>query len=185
MKCFSISLFFLLFSTTNAQFGVGGRNKQAAATEGVPPVDLDDPALIEAMQMFANMSPEEMEETMQELQEILGDDPETLAAIQLVAEQIPNMQASDIQSSLTELITEDEVMVATNEALKMLRDDENAWETIWDQRDEILEAVVASGQMSALDAARFKADPNEWEAELKHIWKELQKEAAARKESRQ
>lgn len=146
-------------------------------------MDLNDPQLIEAMQMFASMSPEEMEETMKELQEMLGDDPETMAMIKQVAEEIPKMRASGIQSSLKDMIAEDEVQAATNDALKMLEDNDNAWETIWEQRDQILKAVLASGQITPMDAARFESDPKEWEAELKHIWEELQKEAAARKRS--
>lgn len=146
-------------------------------------MDVNDPALIEAMQIFANMSPEEMVETMEELKEMLGDDPETLAAIEQVVAEIPKMKAEDIQSNLKEMIAEDEVQAATNMALQMLQDNENAWETVWEKRDDILQAVLESGQVAPMDAVRFKADPKEWEAELKHIWEELQKTAASRKSS--
>lgn len=69
--------------------------------------------------------------------------------------------------------------------VRLLRSTENVWETIWEQRDAILEAVIASGQITAMDAARFRNDRNEWEAELKHIWTELQKEAATLEKSHQ
>jgi hypothetical protein len=160
----------------NAQFGIGRRQQEAAGEEEL--IDLQDSGLIEAMEMFANMSPEEMEETMMELQQMLGDDPETMAAIQQVIEEIPNMKTGDVQSSLEIMVAEDELQAATNDALKMLQSSEHAWESIWEQRDQLLDAVLATGKIAPMDAARFQADPKEWEAELKHIYQELQKQAA-------
>jgi len=59
--------------------------------------------------MFAGMSPEELEKTMQELIGMLGDDPDTLAAIEEIMKEIPGMEARHIQSSLRDVISEDEV----------------------------------------------------------------------------
>lgn len=158
-----------------AGFGVNSKQKEEAGD--APLVDFDDPGLVEAMQMFASMSPDEMMETMGDLKKMLGDDPETLAAIEQVVAEIPKMKESDVKKSLKEMVEEDEIATATRDALKLLRS--GAWDTIWDQRDQILEAVLASGKISPMDAARFRASPEEWEAELKHIWSELKKQAAA------
>jgi hypothetical protein len=142
---------------------------------------MNDPELIDVVQMFANMSPEEMVEAMKDLQEMLGDDPEMLAAIEQVMEEIPKMKPEDIKSNLMEIIAEDEVQAATYTALQMLQDTENAWETVWEKRDEILKAVLESGEVAPMDAARFQADPKEWEATLKSIWEDLQKLSASQK----
>ena len=140
-------------------------------------IDLErDPELLAAMEIFAGMSPEEMEETMAELVEMLGDDPETLAAIKEVMKEIPKMKAADVQSSLQQMVSDDEVAAATAEALKMLQQAD--WDTIWEKRDVILGAVIQSGKISAEDAAMFKTDNKAWENELRFIWNELQKQAA-------
>ena len=137
---------------------------------------LDDPDLLEAMEIFANMSPEEMEDVLKELQMVLGDDPETLEAMREVMEELPAMKAADIQRNLKNLVEQDEIAKATADALDLLRKGE--WNAIWDRRQEILDAVIASGKIDPEDAARFRSDPSEWEAELKHIWGELQNLAA-------
>ena len=134
---------------------------------------LDDPDLLEAMEIFANMSPEEMEDVLKELQMVLGDDPETLEAMREVMEELPAMKAADIQRNLKNLVEQDEIAKATADALDLLRKGE--WNAIWDRRQEILDAVIASGKIDPEDAARFRSEPKEWEAELKHIWGELQK----------
>jgi hypothetical protein len=169
----------------NAQFGVNRKQQEVVVEDQQPPLELDDPGLLMAMEMFSKMSPEEVEETMMQLKEMLGDDPETMAAIDDVIKEIPNMKAAGIQSSLKDMISDDEIQAATNDALRLLRSTENVWETIWEQRDAILEAVIASGQITPMDATRFRNDRNEWEAELKHIWNELQKEAATLEKSQQ
>jgi hypothetical protein len=67
--------------------------------------------------------------------------------------------------------------VATEHAIKLLST--SSWETIWEKRDDILGAVIASGKISEMDATRFQSSPEEWEAEIKYIWSELQLQAAA------
>lgn len=170
----------LSIRSVQAQFGIGKKKKESEEGQADTKLEeinfADDPELLAAMEIFAAMSPEEMEETMQELTQMLGDDPETLAAIQEVMDQIPKISASDIQSSLQEMIADDEIAVATQNALKMLH--KTDWETIWDKKEDILEAVIQSGQISAEDAALFKSDNEAWEKELKFIWNELQKQAA-------
>lgn len=165
----------------DAEFGIGRKQNRKLQEEEQqePLVDLTDPELQNAMQIFANMSPEEMEEAMQELQAMFGDDPDATAAIEEVMQEIPKMKsANDVQASLQDLIREDEIAVATSDALKLLQQD-GSWDTIWERRDDILEAVLASGQIDPADAARFRASKDDWEAELVHIWNELQKQAGA------
>jgi len=138
---------------------------------------LNDPELLQAMEIFASMSPEEMEETMEEVKEMLGDDPATLAAIEQVKQQVTDMKS--INHSLADLIAKDEVAAATQDALELLgKADLTTWETIWNRQSDILEAVIKSGQMSEDDAIRFKSSPEEWKEELTFIWNELQKQAA-------
>jgi hypothetical protein len=139
-------------------------------------LDIDDAELLEAFHELASMTPEEMEETMKDLTAMLGDDPETLAAVEEVMKEIQNMKVMDIKSAFKDLISEEEVAAATEEALIMLG--QSSWEVIWEKNDFILEAVIQSGQMSAEDAAKFKSDKDAWEKELRLIWSELQKQAA-------
>ena len=143
-----------------------------------PLLDMQDPQLLEAIEMFANMSPEEMKETMKELQGMLGDDPETIAAIQEVMSEITNLENGNtkqqhIHKSLSDMIAQDELAAATKDALEMLRNGQ--WETIWENRNLIRDAVIESGQISPEDAALFRTDQKAWESELQHIWFQLQK----------
>lgn len=138
-------------------------------------IDFEDSELLAAVEMFAKMSPKEMRETMKELQALLGDDPETLGAMQEVMNEIENMDASGVKSPLKDMIAEDDVALATQDALEILR--KTDWETIWEKRSDILDAVIQSGQISPEDAALFKSDKEAWEKELKFIWGELQKQA--------
>ena len=127
-----------------------------------------------ALQIFAGMSEEEMEETMRDLIALLGDDPETLAAIQQVLDEIPNMKHSEIQSSLKDMVAQDEIAAATEDALHMLASAE--WNQIWEKQALILEAVIESGNISEEDTQRYKSDVSIWEHDLKQIWSELQQQ---------
>lgn len=183
----------LSFPFTDAQFGLGKMKKEKVAAVDYNQVDVDvesvmnemedegiefdDPELLEAIEMFAGMSPEEMEETMQELIGMLGEDPETLAAIEEVMKEIPDMKAGDIQSSLNQMVSENEVATATKDALRLLGTSD--WETIWEKQSLILDAVIQSGKMNAEDNALFKSDKVAWEKELRFIWNELQTQAAS------
>jgi hypothetical protein len=65
------------------------------------------------------------------------------------------------------------------DTLEMLAQaDESTWDTILEQKDIVLEAVIESGQINNdSDTERFRTDPAAWEAELKFIWSELRKQA--------
>lgn len=179
---------------TEAQFGLGKKRKAAAAASVTSSdnnnvdlkdsniglleeedIDFDDPELLEAIEMLAGMSPEEMDETMKELLDMMGDDPETVAAIEGVFRDLPNMVEKDIQSSLLKMMLNDGVAAATQDALQLVGASD--WDTIWNKKDVILEAVIQSGKMSAEDAVLFKSDTAAWEKELRFIWHELQTQA--------
>lgn len=135
--------------------------------------DIHDPELMEqALELFAHMSAEERDETMKELKEILGDDPEALIAFEQIMRETPKMTVQVILKSLKKMESKDEVAsLATDEALKLLRSE--SWDTIWEKRSEILEELSASGKINETDAARFRSNPDAWEAELKYVLNEL------------
>lgn len=149
-------------------------------------IDFSDPELMDAMEIFNNMSPEEMQEAMVGLLEVLGDDPEMLAAIQELQKEIEMMKSSGEYDGekLQGMIEDDELAAATQDALDMLGS-ANDWEAIWEMQEVILEGVLESGQLSAQDAALYKSDVSAWETELKFIWTELQKQAQLQKQFQQ
>uniref|UniRef100_A0A7S1Z6I9 Uncharacterized protein n=1 Tax=Ditylum brightwellii TaxID=49249 RepID=A0A7S1Z6I9_9STRA len=163
----------LILSATAAAFGLGDKAKSDLMKEAG--IDLDDPELLAAMEIFLDMSPEEMEDVMKDLTLVLGDDPETLSAMEEVVKELSTMKIFDLESTLEGIITDEHVAAATHNALEAIGKAE--WTTIWSNQELILEAVIQSGQISPEDAATFKTDEKAWENELKVIWNELQKEA--------
>ena len=131
------------------------------------------------MEAFALMSPEEAQEAFAEVLEMLGedkDDPEMLEAIQEVMREMESMNTGDdVKYRLSSMTMEEEVAQATEVALEMISTSE--WDSIYNKREDILDSVIASGKMSAEDAALYKSDAAAWEKELKHIWEELQSQA--------
>jgi hypothetical protein len=131
------------------------------------------------------MSKEEMQETLVELMDILGGDPETLAAIQELQKELETMQASGeygfAGEKLEDMVTEDELAAATQDALHMLGGATD-WDGIWEMQEVILQGVLESGQLSAENAALYKNYLSEWEKELQFIWTELQNQAQLQKE---
>ena len=127
------------------------------------------------------MSPEEAEEAFAEVIEMLGedkDDPEMLEAIQEVMREMENMNSgADVKDRrLSSMTLEEEVAQATEMALEMISTT-SEWDVIYDKREDILDSVIASGKISAKDAALYKSDASAWEKELKFIWNELQSQA--------
>ena len=125
------------------------------------------------------MSPEEAEEAFAEVIEMLGedkDDPEMLEAIQEVMREMGSMNSgTDVKARLSSMTLEEEIAEATEMALEMISTSE--WEVIYNKREDILDSVIASGKISAEDAALYKSDASAWEEELKYIWDELQTQA--------
>ena len=149
----------------------------APSQQGAADLDLDDTELVEAVKELAGMSPGEREEMMTELLGMLGDDPETLAALKEVMNEHSSMKVSDIKSAVKDMITEDEVAAATEDALKMLG--RSKWEVIWEKQEQTLDAIIHAGQINSEDAALYKSNKKAWEKELRFIWNELQSQAAA------
>mmetsp|Transcript_23849 Transcript_23849/g.27609 ORF Transcript_23849/g.27609 Transcript_23849/m.27609 type:complete len:197 (-) Transcript_23849:37-627(-) len=139
---------------------------------------LDDPELAEAMQMFADMSPEEMAGGVEELKEMFKDDPETLKDLEEVMQELSNLSSDDMEERLQEIMQEEAVAYAMTETLEMLQAaDEEDLEKIISQKDIVLESVIQTGAISEEEIEFFKSNPDEWEKELRHIWGELNNQA--------
>eukprot|EP00980_Cylindrotheca_fusiformis_P011386 scaffold2638_cov114-Cylindrotheca_fusiformis.AAC.14 len=146
----------------------------------------EDEELVEALEIFQRMSPEEMEETVLELMKQMDDDPDGRAELEsllndilpeLKLQQQQDQDQQQQQQNLKQMIEEDEIAVATQDALRLLSG--SSWEDLWAKQDIVLEGVLNSGQLTPEDAALFKSDKAAWKEQLKFIWDELQKQAAA------
>jgi predicted RND superfamily exporter protein len=181
----------LLHVQVEAQFGLNNKKKEAAPNNPVlndlddPLLDFNgDPELQDAIQAFADMSNEEMIETMKEMKELLKDDPEALAELDEVIAELSQMDSGEIQEGLEQIMAEEAVAYAMEETIQLLQNaDDGAWEKILEQKDLILDNIIESGIMSPEETAIFKDDPAAWEEELTHIWTELKAEASAHAES--
>uniref|UniRef100_A0A7R9ZIJ0 Calmodulin n=1 Tax=Craspedostauros australis TaxID=1486917 RepID=A0A7R9ZIJ0_9STRA len=169
---------FLFVASSRAQFGVPPSAKVDHAQNDLVQDLMQDPELAEAMEMFAQMSPQEMKELMGEMVGILGDDPSTIQAMQEVMEDLSQMQPGDFEAALQEMIDDRYVSQALDETLMELAGaDEEMLQTILAKADLVLESVIQSGQLTDEEILQFKADPDLWKAELKAIWSDLQEQA--------
>lgn len=171
-----------------AQFGINKNvpnNDNNKAADGASDLDdpslqkamLDDPDLKEAIQMFADMSPEEMIETIAALKEELKDDPETLKELDGIIEELSTLSEEEIQKNLQDIMAEEAVAQSMRETLEMLsKADEGAWEKILANKELILDSVIEGGMLSEEEIELFKNDGTAWEDELKFIWSELKKQ---------
>ena len=128
----------------------------------------NDPELLQAMELFMGMSAQEREETIKGLMAAVGDDP---AAKQEMERLIQMLGEMDDTSSLKQMIHDDELAKAKQQAQKQL--DGMTWESFWASQAEILEATVASGQLSPEDAALFQTDTEAWKRQLRMIFDDL------------
>lgn len=193
----------LLVSPASAQFGVANKHpsnhvkQQQQASGGITEIAsvdaasgdvlqgiMDDPELREAVEMLSEMSPEEMEETLGELAEMLGsEDPETAEALREAMKEVSEMSPGEMRNSLGQIVGAEygdvDISDEVSDTLRMLKEaDDDMIETILARKDHILETVIQSGQISQEDAERYRKHPFEWEKELKGIWGELQRQAA-------
>ena len=127
------------------------------------------------MEHFALMSPEEMEEAFAEVIDMLGDDADTIAAARKVMAEMASMDINNVKAKMQSITLDNEIAEATQIALDMVSKSE--WDVIYDKRAVILDSVIASGKISAEDAALYKSDEGEWERELRFIWDELKNQA--------
>ena len=180
-------LLFILLSITyqvSAQFGIKKKTKKpnGGGVHYEDVVDFEnDPELQAAIQQFADMSPEEMIETINELKESLGDsDPETMKELDSILEDLSRLDAKELEDSLYSIMEEEAVAKAMGETLELLsQSGEEAWEKIIANKDLILDAVIQTGTMSEDEISLYKSDPSSWENELKEIWNELRGVAEA------
>jgi hypothetical protein len=184
--CFIIYLFITHFIQIQAQFGVNKPKKdeiqnpiQNSDPDGMgSTLDFDDPELQAAIELFAAMSPEEMTRTIEELKDMLGDDPEILREIDEIMAEIAKMDAGELQQNMKDLLDDEMVNMAMDDTLELLQNaGESDWEKVLDNKDAILEAVISTGAMSDEEIAIYRAEPDSWEEELRLIWDELKQQA--------
>eukprot|EP00581_Thalassiosira_minuscula_P027909 CAMPEP_0183756822 /NCGR_PEP_ID=MMETSP0739-20130205/5302_1 /TAXON_ID=385413 /ORGANISM="Thalassiosira miniscula, Strain CCMP1093" /LENGTH=194 /DNA_ID=CAMNT_0025994101 /DNA_START=178 /DNA_END=762 /DNA_ORIENTATION=+ len=136
-----------------------------------PLVDLSDEELLDVMEEFALMSEEEREEAFAEVVAMLGDDdPEMIEAVREIMNAVNSLDGEG--DGEEPWITESELAAATGMALEVLST--SNWESIYNKRGDILDSLIASGKLTADDAAIFKSNDGAWENELRTIWDGLQ-----------
>jgi hypothetical protein len=171
-------IFLVMFLTiigVDAQFGI---NKNDDVSNDNTNMGIDDPELAEAIQMFADMSPEEMMETMKELRYMFENDPETMKEVEEIMQEIAKLDPAEMKQSLTGSIDEEMAAKAMDDTMDMLKNaDESDWNKIRENKEQILEVVIQSGVMDVEEVRLFRTDPDAWEEELKIIWKELKMQA--------
>jgi hypothetical protein len=147
------------------------------AAETAPHKNLvDDPALLNAMEIFMGMSAQERYETMHGLMEAVGHDPSKRAEMETLIKMLPQMDYDDDNdasvTSLRQMIHDDEMRKAQHEAQRQVEGQD--WESFWAMQADILEATIASGQLTPEQAADFKTDEDAWKAQLRIIFDDLQ-----------
>mmetsp|Transcript_31978 Transcript_31978/g.54572 ORF Transcript_31978/g.54572 Transcript_31978/m.54572 type:complete len:181 (+) Transcript_31978:74-616(+) len=139
---------------------------------------LNDPEALQAMELFMGMSPEEREDTIRGLMEAVGDDPKARAEMELIISKLPALTEEQVaggklKSSLKQMIQDDEFARARQDAKRQIGG--TKWEFFLENEEAILEATIASGQLSAEDAALFKTDKKAWLKQLRVIWEDVAK----------
>jgi len=166
----------LSFICIDAQFGIN-KNADASNDNNMDIINADQ-ELDEAIQMFASMSPEEMMETMEELREMFGNDPETMKEVEEIMKEIAELEPAEMEERFKELVDEEMAVKAMDDTMDMLKNaDEGDWNNILEKKEQILEVVIQSGVMDAEEVRLFRTDPDAWEEELKIIWEELKNQA--------
>lgn len=138
---------------------------------------LTNPELLQAMEIFMQMSSEERQEVILGLMETVGDDPKKRKEMELLISKLPQVEQEQLLKnpkaahSLQELIQDDEFAKAKHNAKQML--DGMSWEDFWAIQDQVLESVIAGGQISVEDAALFRTDEEAWKKQLRIIYDDL------------
>lgn len=122
------------------------------------------------MALLADMSQDDLDVVLKGIGEMMGDDPETIAAIQGILGDI--VSTEDPVKSLSEILDREDFEKAITENLDWVNDSD--WLKVYQKRHEILEAVIATGELPPEEALRFMEDPSAWETELKKVWDSLQ-----------
>mmetsp|Transcript_24717 Transcript_24717/g.49161 ORF Transcript_24717/g.49161 Transcript_24717/m.49161 type:complete len:182 (-) Transcript_24717:156-701(-) len=157
-----------------------GPSLHAASAETIYVEDdhplLNDPDVLMAMEIFMGMSSEEREEAIHGLMKAAGDDPGKRAEMEMIISKLPALDEETVansMSNLNQMVKDDEISKAKEDARQIL--DGTSWEFFWQNQAELLENVIASGQISPENAARFKTDEVAWKKQLKVIWEDLAK----------
>ena len=129
-----------------------------------------------------NMSPQEREETILGLLEAVGDDPKKRAEMELIIAQLPAMEdekqraqnryGAKVVSNLKHMVQEDEIAKARETAQNHMP---SSWEFFVENQEAILEATIASGQLSDEEVELFKSDKKIWLQTLRKIWEDTSK----------
>uniref|UniRef100_A0A7S3P6Z9 Uncharacterized protein n=1 Tax=Amphora coffeiformis TaxID=265554 RepID=A0A7S3P6Z9_9STRA len=136
---------------------------------------MDNEELVSAMEIFMAMSEQERYETIQGLLEAVGHDPAKRKEMeQFIAMLPPILSDDESQNSqkhnIRQLIQQDELLKAKHDAAQHIPQD---WDSFWSMQAEILEATLASGQLTPEQAATFKTDETAWEEQLRMIYNDL------------
>lgn len=169
------------FPTTTAQFGVPKVTDELGLGDGeVADMlgNVSDQELAEAFQMFASMSPDEMQETMEELKSLMGDDPEAMAEIEAVMNELAQMSPEELSMTLEDLMQEEDAAFSIAETMDLLANaDDSMWEDIIAQKDVLLDSIFAAGGFTEEEYQAYQEVPEAWENELRDIWEELRQDA--------
>lgn len=168
MKIYRNVAFFLSLLVASPRMLLDGVRAEEQAT--IPHDLMDDPVLLNAMEIFMAMSAQERYETIQGLMEAAGHDPAKRAEMETLIKMLPQMEDT---GNLYELIQEDEFRKAQHEARKQI--DGQDWDSFWAMQAAILDATIASGQLTPEQVATFKTDEQAWKAQLKVIYDDLKK----------
>ena len=140
---------------------------------------LKDPDLLASLEIFMGMSPEEKDDAITGLLDAVGNDPVQRAEMEDLLKKLLKLSNDEqfkaspggIHSSIQQMIKDDEIAKAKQDAAKML--DGTSWKDFWSNEAAILDSTIASGQLSAEDAARFKKDKKAWKKQLRIIYDDV------------
>ena len=161
MKAITISTIFFTLLASVPTLILGAEETAAKSL-------LDDPELLNTLEIFMAMSDQERQETIQGLMEAVGYDPSKRSEMEMLVKMLPQMQEG---GGLPEMILEDEFRKAQHEARRQIEGQD--WDSFWAVQAEILDATIASGQLTPEQAAHFKTDEEAWKAQLKTIYDDL------------
>jgi len=126
------------------------------------------------------MSPEEREDAIKGLMDVVGDDPIKRAEMELLISKLPALDAEQlrnspggIHSSMEQMLRDDELAKARRDAQQMMGG--VSWDFFVENQAMILEATIAGGQISSKDAAKFQADEQAWMKQLRVIYEDVVK----------
>lgn len=110
--------------------------------------------LIKAQEIVDQIMPKEQKEDM------VGDIEEGLREVRSAK---PRYEA---------MLRQTEQRTAAKTVRNMLSSSD--WNTVYEQRDDVLELTRKSGRLSEEDLSLFENDPGAWAKELNQVWKEQQ-----------